>query len=314
MKISTSTISVIKTRGLETGMKALADAGFEAIDYSLTQNALPLDIDFLQNASSDEFSAHFKSIARTIHASGLEIGQCHAPYGSTTVDTFEIYEPLLHHTIRSIYAAGYMEAPCIVAHPVLHRDFCNGQNRDHGIQATIEYFSAMAPALKATGVIMCIENLFFTVGKGLPKATNICSDSDDLCTVIDTLNDMHGPHFAACVDTGHAVIAHQDPCQLLTALGSRTKALHIQDNRGMKDDHLLPVQGMIHWKDVAQTLGKVGYQGTFNFEVTPIFTNLPPEVYPQDAFLQACRFLYSIGRSLADIAENTFAANGYRPL
>ena len=52
MKISTSTISVIKTRGLETGMKALADAGFEAIDYSLTQNGLPLDIDFLQNAIS----------------------------------------------------------------------------------------------------------------------------------------------------------------------------------------------------------------------------------------------------------------------
>ena len=202
-----------------------------------------------------------------------------------------------------------MEIPYIVAHPVLHADFCNGQNRERGIQTTIDHFSAMVPALKATGVTMCIENLFFTVGKGLPKATNICSDSNDLCTVIDTLNNMHGPHFAACVDTGHAVIAHQDPCQLLKALGHRTKTLHIQDNRGLLDNHLLPTQGIIHWKDVARTLGEVGYRGTFNFEVTPFFTNLSEEIYPQDSFLHACRFLYSIGRSLADISENTIAEN-----
>ena len=111
------------------------------------------------------------------------------------------------------------------------------------------------------------------------------------------------------MDTGHAVIAHQDPCQLLTALGARTKVLHIQDNRGLKDDHLIPTQGTIIWKAVAQTLGKVGYQSTCNFEVTPLFTHLPPEVYSQDAFMSACRLLYSICRSLADLAENTFTAN-----
>lgn len=308
MKISTSTFGVIKPYGMEEGLKMLADAGFEAIDYSITQNAMDWEDGFFRDASDPAFAEHFKRIGKTVRDCGLEMHQCHAPYAPVTISDPEFYARLQKQTLRSIYAAGYMESPNIVAHPVLHVDFCDGKNKALARQTTLDYFSALVPALKETGVTMCIENLFFYINESKRWAPNYCSDGEDLCDVIDTLNQMHGAHFAACVDTGHAVVAKNDPAQLIRILGNRTKVLHIQDNLGVKDEHLIPTEGKINWKEVATALGEVGYQGTFNFEVSKPFALLAKDTFSRTAFQNACHYLYSIGRSLADIAEGKFAA------
>ncbi len=42
MKISTSIHGVIRAYGMEEGLKMLADAGFEAVDYSMAQRGMRL--------------------------------------------------------------------------------------------------------------------------------------------------------------------------------------------------------------------------------------------------------------------------------
>ena len=121
--------------------------------------------------------------------------------------------------------------------------------------------------------------------------------------IIDTLNQMHGPHFAACIDTGHAVVAQKDPEEMIRILGHRIKVLHIQDNLGVRDEHLIPTEGKIDWKAVAIALGDVGYRGTFNFEVSKPFSLLDKDTFSREVFQNACNYLYSVGRSLADIIE-----------
>jgi len=308
MKISTSTFGVIKPYGVEEGLKMLANAGFEAIDYSITQNAVDWDEGFFQDASDPSFAEHFKRIGKTVKSFGLEMYQCHAPYAPVTISDPAFYAQLQKQTIRSIYAAGYMESPNIVAHPVLHIDFCDGKNKALAQQTSIDYFSALVPALKQTGVTMCIENLFFYDRKTSRWAPNYCSDAQELCDLIDTLNEMHGKHFAACLDTGHAWLLHNDPAEMIRILGSRTKVLHVQDNLGARDEHLIPTQGTINWKAFATALGTVNYQGTFNFEVSKPFSLLDKDTFSRTTFWNACNYLYSIGRSLSDIAEGTFCA------
>jgi len=232
--------------------------------------------------------------------------QCHAPYAKVTISDPAFYAQLQQQTIRSIYASGYMECPNIVAHPVLHIDFCDGKNKELARQTTLDYFSGLVPALRETGVTMCIENLFFYINEEKRWAPNYCSDAEDLCDVIDTLNGIHGPHFAACLDTGHAVVAKQDPAEMLRILGKRTKVLHIQDNLGVRDEHLIPTEGKIDWKRVATALGQIGYTGTFNFEVTNPFGALRNDTFSRETFRCACKYLYLVGRSLADIAEGKF--------
>ena len=304
MKISTSTYGILQPYGLKEGLKAIANAGFEAIDYSITQNAMDWEEGFFQDISLPDFAQHFKKIGKTVRDTGLEMGQCHAPYASPTFSDLAFYANLQKQIIRSIYAAGYMETPYIVAHPVLDIAFCEGQNREVALQTTLDHFSAMAPALKETGVTMCIENLFFFVREGNRWLPNFGSNAEDLCEVIDTLNAMHGPYFAACVDTGHAVAARNDPAELLRGLGSRTKVLHIQDTLPNKDAHLIPTFGSINWKEVTTALGEVGYRGTFNFEVSKPFSNLTPDIYSREAFTHACNLLYAIGRALIDLTES----------
>ena len=306
MKISTSIYGVLKRYDLLTSCKVLAAAGFEAIDYSVTQNTVQWEEGFFRDPKCPEFAEYFRNIGKTVRDGGVEMYQCHAPYARPFISDPEYYAQLQKQIIRSIYAAGYMGCPNIVAHPVLHIDFCDGKNKELARQTTLDYFSAMVPALKGTGVTMCIENLFCYIEDEDRWTDNFCSSAEDLCDVIDTLNQMHGPHFAACLDTGHAVVTKQDPAEMLGILGNRIKVLHVQDNQGEQDDHLIPTEGIIDWKKFATALGEIDYQGTFNFEVSEPFCLLTKDTFSRTAFLNACDFLYSIGRSLADIAEGKF--------
>lgn len=205
----------------------------------------------------------------------------------------------------SVFAAASL--PDIWKAPmVVHIDFCDGKSKELARRTTLDYFSALVLALKETGVTMCIENFFFYISGEKSWASNFYSDAEDICDVIDTLNEMHGLHFAACLDTGHAVVAKNDPVEMLRVLGRRTKVLHIQDNLGVKDNHLIPTEGTIDWKKVATALGEIGYEGTFNFEMSKPLSLLTKDTFSRTTFQNACNYLYSIGRSLADIAEGTF--------
>lgn len=304
MKISTWYEGIINMYGLEDGLKILADAGFEAIDQSISQNAINWDEGIFQDHTTAEFAAHFRQLGDTVRRFGLDIFQSHAPYARPYISDPAYFEKLQPWIIRSVYATGYMGCPNIVVHPVTSVDFCDGQNRDRAKQINLDYFGGIVAALKETGVTMCIENLYYgdlTTKKLLP---NYCSGAAELADLVDTLNELHGPHFAVCVDTGHALLAHEDPCEMLKALGSRVQVLHLHDTHGTKDDHLIPTRGILDWKHFATTLGQVDYRGTFNFEAIGHFTTLKRDIYSRETFASACRFLYLMGRSLADIAES----------
>ena len=53
-------------------------------------------------------------------------------------------------------------------------------------------------------------------------------------------------------------------------------ATHLHDNKGKTDDHLAPGEGAIDWPSTLMSLQKVGYDGTWLFEVAN--TSTPGEV------------------------------------
>jgi sugar phosphate isomerase/epimerase len=44
---------------------------------------------------------------------------------------------------------------------------------------------------------------------------------------------------------------------------------HLHDNRGRRDDHLLPGKGSIDWEAATLAFQKVGYDGAWIFELAP---------------------------------------------
>ena len=105
--------------------------------------------------------------------------------------------------------------------------------------------------------------------------TTICLENlgaaSDVCTMADferVLAAVNAPNLAICLDTGHAHLSGVNCPDFIRRAGPRLRALHIADNLGQHDDHMLPYgRGTIRWPEVMQALHEVGYAGLFNFEV-----------------------------------------------
>jgi len=73
---------------------------------------------------------------------------------------------------------------------------------------------------------------------------------------------------AICLDTGHANIAGVDQAEFVQEAQSDLRALHVADNLGHGDDHMLPYgRGTVKWTPFMQALRKTSFKGSFNFEV-----------------------------------------------
>lgn len=301
MKISTSTHSLVTRFGHEEAFTIFADAGFEALDYGTFH--LPPDGDFFVKSDEAEFSAYFKNVGKMAAERGLEIYQCHAPFPLKVYD--EERDPvLLSCAVRSIYGAGYMNCSHIVVHPAMRSSFIYGQNLEECRRSNFAFYEAMFPALRETGVTMCIENMFSTDPETGKHIQTTCSRVEQMIDFIDTLNDMCGEkRFAACLDTGHAVISGSGPSHMQRALGARTEALHIQDNNGLQDAHQVPGLGKINWENFCAALRDTGYRGTFNFEADSFYNLWKKPIYDIGVARAAASMMAQIGRSLASLVE-----------
>ncbi len=69
-----------------------------------------------------------------------------------------------------------------------------------------------------------------------------------------------------CFDFGHARLMGNLVDAIETTSGF-VITTHVHDNRGRDDDHLVPFEGTIDWAEALTALQKVGYDGTFLFEL-----------------------------------------------
>lgn len=299
LNISAQHNVIARRYGIKEAFKIMAEAGFEGVDLSITGGHVRWEEGFFQETSSPEFAEFFKDIGKSARDCGIEVCMTHAPYCAPNITAPEAFAKVQRQMVRAIYATKYIGSSYIVAHPVAHPDFDNGQNQERALQANLDFFGAMVPALKQTGVVMCIENLFRRLESG-EKVANSASKAEALAKLIDTLNAMYGPYFAACLDVGHGVVVGEDPCHMLRVLGQRTKVLHIHDVIALQNDHYEPGKGIIQWETLMKTLKEVDYTGYFNFETDCYWKPFISEYYQRQVAVSAAKLLYDIGRSLLE--------------
>ena len=70
-----------------------------------------------------------------------------------------------------------------------------------------------------------------------------------------------------CYDIGHNHCYTRDD-SLLACYADRIMAVHLHDNDGNSDRHLIPFDGTIDWKAEMETLGKSCYQGSITLEIS----------------------------------------------
>jgi sugar phosphate isomerase/epimerase len=103
------------------------------------------------------------------------------------------------------------------------------------------------------GVRLAVENIFDSVW---------CLDR-----ILEELgDDPEDTNVGICIDTGHAAVSHDagrdSVCNYLERYAAQLCHLHLHDNLGAHDDHLLPGAGTIDWQRVRKVLTNIGFEGT----------------------------------------------------
>lgn len=268
MKLSTATKSYERCLGTTTlrdiceVLAFLAEVGYEAVDLTFDRIHNPEFVLF-----GDDWEQKVDRLAQTSQDLGIEIFQCHTPYigggclrDSATAKTPEKMDAYLETLRRVMVACGTLGVKWAIIHP-LNWPELNFETAA-SLEENMRFFDKYVDLAIRHGVGIAFENQLPSLNRKYP--TRYCSHYEQLIQLVDTFND---PMVGICWDTGHANQMQFDQGRAIRAMGSRIKALHINDNHyGARDEHLMPYMGEVDWAAVLKALKDVGYAGTLNYE------------------------------------------------
>ena len=152
-----------------------------------------------------------------------------------------------------------------VIHPAcIESAGCNVASWRQAGTVRLESFRELAAYAGERGVRMAIENLFDRCGVGLGVRRRFGAELGELFDIIEA---VASPGLGICLDTSHANVQGHDQPALIREMGELLIALHISDNAGSGDQHLIPLHGNIDWPPIVTALKEINFAGAFNLEI-----------------------------------------------
>ncbi len=217
----------------EKAVGRLAALGYEGIDMGFdywTFDGSP----FL----GDGYLDWAKGLKACADAAGVAYTHAHAPGEADNYDM----------AARSIKAASALGARYLVVHPIWHDQ--NGKNirsKLRFLDLNAKAIERLLPLAEECGVVLLSENVLWNA-------------SSDPRVIAELVKKVDSPWFGWCFDVGHAHCSGYAP-SILRTCAVAPLSLHIQDNDGSGDGHLIPGDGTIDWDAFSRILNEIGYAG-----------------------------------------------------
>lgn len=246
----------------EESLQFIKECGFEAIDYNISNLfATTFDEDKMTSffdKTEEELLKYWEPMKNALNESGITISQAHG-IGMVYYkgeDKKNAY--LMEVTDKMIAVCAYLECPMLVIHPWtgwlvrLENEF----------ETNMQIYRRLMPVAKKYGVKICLENYPHSI-------------AEEACQYIDLLNAEAGEElFGYCYDVGHAIMGKQDICKDIRTLGKRIISVHLHENNGVADTHLMPFSQLnvdgnsrtVDWEPVMKTLKEIEFEGALSFE------------------------------------------------
>ena len=230
-------------------IKYLADAGFKYIDFDF-YSQVTTDSEFYK----DTWKQYTYDLREYGEKLGVKFVQAHAPNSNPLQQNGKDWDVLLQITKNSIEACEILG----IKNNVYHAGWDGPISTEEYYKRNLEFLQLLMPIMEKTGVTMLVENStkvnmttnrYFITGK-------------DMSDFIEYVNH---PLVAVCWDTGHANCEGNQYKEIID-LGKNLKGLHVNDNRGERDEHLLPYCGTTNFDEVIKALIDIKYDGYFTFE------------------------------------------------
>ena len=282
MIVSTTTADLLGKHGVEGAIRLIAEAGFDAYDYSLCE--IKNDDPFF----TDSYMDYAKKIKALSEECGITCNQAHAPFPSSVGDP-EKDERIFNDIVKAMEFAAYLGAHVIVVHPKQH--LCYQEHPDELFHMNVEFYNRLMPYAEKFGIKVATENMWQWNKSAEAITDSTCSRAWEFNKYIDAVN---SPYLVGCLDIGHASLMGTSIPDFIRQMGKEhIYCLHIHDTNFKEDNHTLPYTLKINWAEVAKALGEIGYEGDFTFE--SFFSNM----FPKELSLEAETFQCKVGRYLA---------------
>ncbi len=279
MKLSTTTVPLRNHFDLKETVDILAEAGFDAVDFSQTSKKI------YEETPQKEY---YTEIRKYTEEKGLYFNQSHAPFHSSSEDE-EWSKKRFNEIATSIERASYLGIKNIIVHPCQHLEYDIDGNPERLFEYNMRFYNGLVPYCEEYGVNVALENMWQSTGSIINHST--CSTPEEFIRYLDELNK---PCFVACLDIGHAALVREDIAEFIKKLGKdRLKCLHVHDVDGAHDLHTLPYYGSVNWDKVMGALKEIGYTGEFTYEADCFMGSLPKEL-----MADAAKFMCKVGKHL----------------
>ena len=241
MNIVTTTSVFPYNYSPEKALVRLADIGFTHLDLALDYCAGDPDGPF----NSSYFEKWANDLRELGEKRGVVYSHSHAWGDATTRDA---------RIFRCFDVCRILGTKYCVVHPFYkHADGSFIHDDEEFVKVNAELIKPILEYAEKQGVTILSENLLW--GSSI-RATAISA----------LVKEVNSPYFGWCYDTGHAN-AHDISCRELLKCDVVPLSLHVQDNNGhYRDDHLMPGDGSIDWKEFLDVLHTIGYKGDMVLE------------------------------------------------
>lgn len=266
VKISFSSWNAQLKYGPKETLRLAAEAGFDGVDYSLECYGREEILPDLVGMSENEFTQHFTELKEYADKLGIDIPSVHGeslPYGKDEAEN----EIIRQKCIRQIEAAKILGAKYCVIHSASTIIWGYDASPEFMHQINSRMYNDLIPTAERLEVYITLES-FGGIKVNDVAGYDYFANHKVLRDEYDSLNTEYK---AFCVDTGHTNVAVGGGClkveDFIRYFGSRVKVLHMHDNNGFSDQHLIPPYGTVNWPKVFEALDEIGYDGYYNFEI-----------------------------------------------
>ncbi len=126
-----------------------------------------------------------------------------------------------------------------------------GASESAVFEQQVKTLGSLVTHVRGTKLSLCLENCKCGIEELLPLVEAVGTD-----------------HLGICLDTGHLNRIKADQGEFIRRAGTLLRALHINDNNGVDDQHLFPYgSGKVKWEDVVSALKEIQYPHALNLEV-----------------------------------------------
>lgn len=228
-------------------LEPIRDSGFREIEVC----SFPRHLDYHNEAAVHIAGERMREL-------GLHPYSMHAPLADRidiTSPNDEVRRGALAEILKACDAASAMGVANVVLHP----------GPEHSGRPPEEEFVARmkhaANSLNAVAAHCCERGLHLVLENMLPHL--LFGHVSDMMYL---LGEISACDVGTCLDTGHAFLAGEMGT-VIHKLAGHLAMVHVNDNRGERDDHLVPGSGLIDWPWVMGELRRAKFAGQLVLEI-----------------------------------------------